>query len=56
MPEGTLSGIRVPFYLAYPAPDKALYLAANASETSVAAVLVQNSAANKMRLLGFFSH
>ena len=42
-------------YLAYPAPDKPLYLAANASDTAVAAVLYQKSAAIGMRLLGFFS-
>ena len=32
-------------YLAYPAPDEPLYLAANASDTAVAAVLYQKSAA-----------
>ena len=39
----------------YPAPDQPLYLAADASDTGVAAVLYQESAAIGMQPLGFFS-
>ena len=42
-------------YLAYPAPSEPLYIAADASDTAVAAVLYQKSAAIGMRPLGFFS-
>ena len=42
-------------YLAFPAPNEPLYLAADASDTAVAAVLYQKTAAFGMRLLGFFS-
>ena len=42
-------------YLAYPAPNEPLYLAGDASDTAVAAVLYQKSAAIGMRPLGFFS-
>ena len=42
-------------HLAYPAPDESLYLAADASDTAVAAVLYQKSADVGMRPLGFFS-
>ena len=42
-------------YLAYPAPDDLLYLAADASDTAVAAVLYQRSASFGTRPLGFFS-
>ena len=42
-------------HLTYPAPDDPLYLAADASDTTVAAVLYQKSAAVRMRPLGFFS-
>ena len=42
-------------YLAHPAPNEPLYLAADASDTAVAAVLYGKSAANGMRPLGFFS-
>ena len=38
-------------YLAYPAPNEQLYPAADASDTAVAAVLYQKSAAIGMRLL-----
>ena len=41
--------------LAYPAPDEPLYLATDASDTAVGAVLYQKSAAVGMRPLGFFS-
>ena len=42
-------------YLAYPTPDEPLYLAADASDTAVAALLYQRSAALWMRPLCFFS-
>ena len=42
-------------YLAYPAPDEPLYLAADASDTAVAAVLYQKAATIGMQPLGFFS-
>ena len=42
-------------YLAYPAPNEPLYLAADASDTAVAAVLYQRSAIVGMRPLGLFS-
>ena len=42
-------------YLVYPALNEPLYLAADASDTAVAAVLYQSSASIGMRPLGFFS-
>ena len=41
--------------LAYPDPDKPLYLAADASDSSVAGVLFQKTTDNHMQPLGFFS-